>query len=47
MLNPSPLETLASFAVCFVAGAISVIAVTTYGKWMKHQGRHASEIQSQ
>lgn len=47
MFNQSPLETLASFAITYVAGALSVIAVTTYGKWMKYQGRHASEIQSQ
>lgn len=38
MFNQSPLETLASFAITFVAGAISVLAVSTYGKWMKHQG---------
>ncbi len=38
MFNQSPLETLASFAITFVAGAISVLAVSAYGKWMKHQG---------
>lgn len=38
MFNQSPLETLASFAITFVAGAASVIAVAAYGKWMKRQG---------
>ncbi len=38
MYNQSPLETLASYAITFVAGALSVIAVSAYGKWMKHQG---------
>lgn len=44
MFNQSPLETLASFAITFVAGALSIVAVSAYGKWMKHQGRVASEI---
>lgn len=44
MYNQSPLETLASFAITFVAGAISVLAVSAYGKWMKHQGRLANDI---
>ncbi len=47
MYNHSPLEALASFAITFVAGAISVLAVSTYGKWMMHQGRLAREIQPQ
>lgn len=47
MYNHSPLEALASFAITFVAGAISVMAVSAYGKWMKHQGRQAREIQPQ
>lgn len=47
MYNQSPLETLASFAITFVAGALSVLAVSAYGKWMKHQGWLASEIQAQ
>lgn len=41
MFNQSPLETLASFAITFFAGALSVIAVVTYGKWMKQQGQAA------
>jgi hypothetical protein len=46
MYNQSPLETLASYAITFVAGALSVIAVSAYGKWMKHQGRTASPVVS-
>lgn len=46
MNNPSPLETLASYAITFVAGALSVIAVSAYGKWMKHQGRTAGPVVS-
>lgn len=36
--NPSPLEVLAAYAITFVAGAISVLAVSAYGQWMKHKG---------
>ncbi len=43
MLHQSPLETLASFAITFVAGALSAIAIATYGKWMKHQGQVAAQ----
>ncbi len=42
MNNPSPLETLASYAITFVTGAVAVIAVSAYGKWMRHLGRTAS-----
>lgn len=44
MYNQSPLETLASFAITFAAGAISVLAISAYGKWMKHQGRVAGTV---
>lgn len=44
MYNQSPLETLASFAITFVAGAISVLAVSAYGKWMKQQGSVAGSV---
>lgn len=30
MVNQSPLEQLAAFAICFVAGAASVAALTLY-----------------
>ena len=46
MYNQSPLETLASYAITFVAGALSVIAVSASGKWMKHQGRTAGPVVS-
>lgn len=35
--NPAPLETLASYAITFIAGAASVVLVTAYGRWMKGQ----------
>jgi hypothetical protein len=41
------LEVLASFAITFIAGALSAVAVSAYGKWMKHQGRLASEVRPQ
>ena len=30
MNNPSPLEQLAAFAICFTAGALSVMALAAY-----------------
>jgi hypothetical protein len=45
MFNQSPLETLASFAITFVAGALSVAAVAAYGRWMKHQGQITNQTQ--
>jgi hypothetical protein len=47
MWNQSPLETLASFAITFVAGALSLAAVAAYGKWMKRQGQAVGQIQPQ
>lgn len=35
--NPAPLETLGSYAIAFVAGALSVVTVTAYGRWMRTQ----------
>jgi len=32
MNNPSPLEQLAAFAICFTAGALSVMALAVYTK---------------
>lgn len=46
MNNPSPLETLASYAITFVAGALATVCVAAYGKWMKQQGRTAGSIVS-
>lgn len=39
MFSQSPMETLASYAIAFAAGAASVVLVSAYGQWMKHQGR--------
>ena len=47
MWNQSPLETLVSFAITFVAGALSTVAIAAYGRWMKHQGRASGQIQPQ
>lgn len=38
MINQSPLETLAAFAITFVAGALTVGCVAAYGRWMKAKG---------
>jgi len=38
VFNPSPLETLASFAITFAAGAVSICLVVAYGQWMKARG---------
>lgn len=35
MNNTSPLEQLAAFAICFAAGAISVLALSAYAKVTK------------
>lgn len=37
MNNTSPLETLASYAIAFVAGAVSAACVAAYGKWMRQR----------
>lgn len=47
MYNQSPLETLAAFAITYIAGALSIVAVSAYGKWMKHQCSQAREFQAQ
>ena len=37
MFNPSPLETLLSYAIAFAAGAASLALVAAYGRWMRDQ----------
>ncbi len=32
--NNSPLETLAAFAICFVAGVVSTVGMGVYAKWV-------------
>ncbi len=33
--NSSPMETLAAFAICFVAGVVSTVGMGVYSKWLK------------
>lgn len=33
MLQPSPLETLASYAIAFVAGVLAALCVMAYGRF--------------
>lgn len=40
--NPAPLETLASYAIAFVAGALSVMTVTAYGRWVRDAERRVN-----
>ncbi|MFA9439961.1 hypothetical protein ACDA63_10015 [Uliginosibacterium sp. sgz301328] len=39
MNQPSPLETLASYAIAFIAGAVATVCVAAYGRWMMAKGR--------
>lgn len=39
VFNQSPLETLASFAITFMAGAVAVGLILAYGQWMKTKDR--------
>lgn len=34
MYENRPLQTLASYAICFIAGAFSAVALGGYTKWM-------------
>lgn len=43
--QPSPLESLASFGIAFVAGAISFAAVAAYGQWMRCRGIKEAALQ--
>jgi len=36
--QPSPLESLASFGIAFIAGAICFATVGAYGQWMRRRG---------
>lgn len=49
--NGSSLETLAAFAICFVAGVVSTVGMGVYAKWVNKLNskstlfnRDASEI---
>ncbi len=37
--NNSPLESLAAFAIVFVAGVVSTAALSTYVDWVKRKAR--------
>lgn len=38
--SPSPLETLAAFAIVFVAGALSSVALSAYIQHLRKAGPH-------
>lgn len=42
--QPSPLESLAAYGIAFVAGAISLAAVATYGQLMRRRGVREVEV---
>jgi hypothetical protein len=37
--NSSPLETIASYAIAFLAGAMTLALATTYGDWRAKKER--------
>jgi hypothetical protein len=37
--NTSPLETVASYAIAFLAGAITVTMTAAYGNWRAAKGK--------
>ena len=41
--DASPLQTLATYAIVFAAGAISSTIVKLYGKYQYHKGCKAAE----
>lgn len=41
--NTSPLETLAAFAIVFVAGALSVIGAKAYAEKVRRETPHSNE----
>ena len=38
----SPLEMLSAFAITFVAGGLSVLLFSAYGRWKQSQGASAT-----
>jgi hypothetical protein len=38
--TPSPLETLASYAIAFTAGIAAASFISLYGQWMKRQSKN-------
>lgn len=49
--NPSPIETMASYAIAFLAGAITITMTAAYGNWRaakkKSQGQETTGTPSQ
>lgn len=45
MSEQSPIETLASFALAFAAGAVLAVVIAAYGTWMRRQGRISGQVQ--
>lgn len=41
--NTSPLETMASYAITFLAGALSLGLVSLYGDWRQQKGETKTE----
>lgn len=39
-----PLETLAAFALSFVAGALSAAALNIYASWVHKQAAHKAKL---
>ena len=37
MNHTSPLETLASYAIAFTAGAVSMLCIAAYGEWIRQR----------
>jgi hypothetical protein len=44
--NTSPLETMASYAIAFLAGAMATALVATYGDWREAKARDEDLRQS-
>ena len=42
MNNNSPLEQLTAFAICFVFGIVSTVALSLYGKVVKSKATNSS-----
>lgn len=42
MIHQSPLETLASYAIAYAAGVLSVCLFVAYGRWIESGGMRGS-----
>lgn len=41
MLQPSPLETLASYAIAFLAGALATVCIAAYSRYAREHGSYS------